>query len=73
MHQLQQSLDENINMSEIMSNTKKLQHRLTIDSYQLAINSLIDNSFQKDAARLLSLQGKRAGAWLSQSQCNTIF
>ena len=32
-HQLQQSLDENINMSEITSNTKKLQHRLTIASY----------------------------------------
>ena len=57
MHQLQQSLDENMNLSEIMSNTKKLQHRLTCASYQLAINSLIDISSKKDAARLLSLQG----------------
>ena len=62
MHQLQQSLDENMNVSEIMSNTNKLQHRLTSASYQLAINSLIENSSKKDAARLLSLQGNKAGA-----------
>ena len=64
-YQLDQLLDDDKNLSEVVSNTKKLQHRLTDNNNQITVNALIDSSSQKDAARLLSLQGKGAGAWLS--------
>ena len=64
-YQLDQLLDDDKDLSEVVSNTKKLQHRLTDANNQITVNALIDSSCQKDAARLLSLQGKGAGAWLS--------
>ena len=64
-YQLDQLLDDDRDLSEVVSNTKKLQHRLTDANNQITVNALIDSSSQKDAARLLSLQGKGAGAWLS--------
>ena len=38
---------------------------MTDANNQITANALIDSSSQKDAARLLSLQGKGTGAWLS--------
>ena len=58
-------MDDDKDLSEVVSNTKKLQHRLTDANNQITVNALIDSSSQKDAARLLSLQGKGAGAWVS--------
>ena len=63
-YQLDQLLDDDKDLSEVVSNTKKLQHRLTDANNQITVNALIASSSQ-DAARLLSLQGKGAGAWLS--------
>ena len=64
-YQLDQLLDDDRDQSEVVSHTKKLQHRLTDANNQITVNALIDSSSQKDAARLLSLQGKAAKAWLS--------
>ena len=64
-YQLDQLLDDDKDLSEVVSNTKKLQHRLTDANNQITVNALIDSSSKKDAAHLLFLQGKGAGAWLS--------
>ena len=48
---------------DLLSDTKKLQHRLT-EKHVKTVLHMIDNSSMKDAARLRSLQGKGSGAWL---------
>ena len=63
-YQLDQLLDDDKALSEVVANTQKLQHRLTDANNQITVNALIDGSSKKDAARLLSLQGKGAGVWL---------
>ena len=64
-YQLEQLLGNDKQMSEILSNTKKLQHRLADAKDRHLVSTLIDSLSRKDAARLTSQQGKGAGAWLS--------
>ena len=64
-YQLDQLWDDDRDLSEVVSNTKKLQHKLTDANNQITVNDLIDSSSKKDAVRLLFLQGKGAGACLS--------
>ena len=72
-YQLDQLLDDGKDLSEVVSNTKKLQQRLEDANNQITVNALIDSSSQKDAARLLSLQGKGSGAWLSAAPSSKKF
>ena len=50
-YQLDQLLDDDKDLSQVVSNTKKLQHRLTDANNQITVNALIDSSSKKDAAR----------------------
>ena len=51
-------------MTDLLSNTKKLQHRLSEKKSKSQVQQMIRGSKTKDTARLLSLQGKGAGAWI---------
>ena len=57
-------MDDDKDLSEVVSNAKKLQHRLTDANNQITVNALFDSFSKKDAARLLSPQEKGAAAWL---------
>ena len=63
-YNLQQSLNPGQVMTDLLSNTKKLQHRLSEKQSKSQVQQMIRGSKTKDAARLLSLQGKGAGAWI---------
>ena len=63
-YNLQQSLNPGQVMTDLLFNTKKLQHRLSEKQSKSQVQQMIRGSKTKDAARLLSLQGKGAGAWI---------
>ena len=63
--ELQQALPSNKSLLVLASHSTKLQHRLTEEFMETKINCLMeDTPTTRDAARLRSLQGKGAGAWL---------
>ena len=64
-HTLQKSLDTNQSLAEYLSNTKKLQYRLVDKAMKAQVDKMLECSLSSDAARLRSLQGKGAGAWLN--------
>ena len=51
-------------LTDLVSNTKRLQHTSTEKQTKCQVQYMIDNSLIKDAACLRSLQGKGSGAWL---------
>ena len=63
-HHLQQSLCPGQALSDLLCNTKGLQHNLTEKQTKLKVQDMIERSATKDAARLRSLQGRGSGAWL---------
>ena len=64
-HTLRKSLDTNQSLAEYLSNTKKLQYRLVDKAMKAQVDKMLECSLSSDAARLRSLQGKGAGAWLN--------
>ena len=63
--ELQQALPLNKSLLVVASHSTKLQHRLTEEFMETKINCLMEDApTSRDAARLRSLQGKGAGAWL---------
>ena len=63
-HCLQQCLCPGQALTDLVSNTKRLQHRLNEKQTKYQVQYTIDNCSIKDAVRLKSLQGKSSGAWL---------
>ena len=63
-YQLQQSLDPGQVFTDLLTCTGKLQHRLTDKLMKFQFSTTLERAPMKDAARLRSLQGKGAGAWL---------
>ena len=52
-------------MREMASNPRKIQHQISAEMSKLKSQMIIDDtSSDRDAARLLSLQGTGAGAWI---------
>ena len=65
---LSKSLPPDKVLSDFLARPKKLQHRLSHELYTFQACELIEHSpTARDTSRLLSLQGKGAGAWLNAS------
>ena len=59
-------LPQNHFLSDMLTDTKKLQHKLSAESAKAEAIHLIENATSlRDGARFRSLQGKGAGSWLS--------
>ena len=67
-YQLDQLLDDAKDLSEVVSNTKKLQHRLTDANNQITVNALIDSSSKKRCCTSAVAAGKES--W-GLAQCCT--
>ena len=76
-YQLHHALPADKSIADLMSNTKKLQQRLTLESTNnitVIVSSILANpQSQRSSARFRSLQGVGAGAWLDSILLSTKF
>ena len=68
------SLPADKSITDLMDNTKKLQQRMTLESTNNIVSSILANpQSQRSSARFRSLQGVGAGAWLDLIPLSTKF
>jgi hypothetical protein len=71
---LQNALPQNKNLKDLILNPNKLQHKLSSEhNIQISSSILSNPQSLQDGARMRSLQGKGAGAWLESIPVSTKF
>ena len=71
---LQDALPQNKSLADLLQNPNKLQHKLSSERNVQISSSLLSNPQSlEDGARMRSLQGKGAGAWLESIPVSTKF
>ncbi len=63
-YKLQKSMNPGQALTNLFTDTKKLQHHLSEKLVRAQVLHTIENSSSKDAASLMSLQKKGSGSWL---------